>query len=190
MTGFDFTGRTALITRGAGGLGRASAEPLIESGATVVVGDLPSDRLDVLAASFADRPGRFHAVPIDLSIGRTADALPSLALEAAGVGVLDILVNAVGVLRTTPFAELDDAQWSRTLEINLNGVFATMQAAAAVMSDGGSIVTLSSVAGRSGRPNAADYAATKAALLSLTKSAALALGPRIRLSCGGARESS
>ena len=56
-----------------------------------------------------------------------------------------------------------------------------MQAADAVMSDGGSIVTLSSVAGRSGRPNAADYAATKAALLSLTKSAALALGPRIRV---------
>ena len=121
MTGFDFTGRTALITGGAGGLGRASAELLIESGATVVVGDLPSDRLDALAASFADRPGRFHAVPIDLSDRENCRRLPSLALEAAGVGVLDILVNAVGVLRTTPFAELDDAQWSRTLKITSAG---------------------------------------------------------------------
>ncbi len=181
MNGGDFSGRTVLITGGAGGLGRACAELLVDSGATVVVSDLPSERLEQLEASFAEHPGRFHTVPLDLSDRENCRRLPSLALEAAGTDSLDVLVNAVGVLRTTPFAELGSDQWSRTLEINLSGVFTTMQAAAAVMSDGGSIVSLSSVAGRSGRPNAADYAATKAALLSLTKSAALALGPRIRV---------
>lgn len=177
MSAFDVTGRTALVTGGAGGLGRACAEALLDGGATVVLCDLPSERLDGTVREL-DARGRVVAVPLDLSDRSNCARLPRLACDAAAVARLDILVNAVGVMRTVPFAELGAEQWTRTVEINLNGVFATIHAAAEVMSAGGSIITLSSVAGRSGRPNAVDYAATKAALLSVTKSAALALGGR------------
>ena len=179
MTAFDFSGRTALVTGGAGGLGRACVEELLDGDATVVVADLPSARLDQLVDDLGG--GRLHVVPLDLSDRDNCARLPGLACDAAGVETLDILVNCVGVLHTTPFAELSLEQWSRTVEINLSGVFATIQASARLMRAGASIVTLSSVAGRSGRANAADYAATKTALLSLTKSAALALGPDIRV---------
>ncbi len=178
--GLDFSGRTVLVTGAAGGLGRACAELFLTTGATVVACDLDSPRLEVVGAELAAH-GRVHTVGLDLSDLAACRALPGLAVEAAGAARLDVLVNAVGIMRTTPFADLDDEQWQRTLDINLTGVFATVQAAASLMSAGASIVTLSSVAGRSGRANAADYAATKAALLSLTKSAALALGPEIRV---------
>lgn len=181
MSGRDFSGRTVLVTGGAGGLGRACVETFLAGGATVVVSDLASDRLDALMSDSAAYDDRLVAVPLDLSVRANCARLPQLACEAAGVTTLDVLVNAVGVMRTIPFADITAEQWSRTLEINLSGVFATIQAAAALMPKGGSIVSLSSVAGRSGRPHAADYAATKTALLSLTKSAAMALGPSIRV---------
>jgi NAD(P)-dependent dehydrogenase (short-subunit alcohol dehydrogenase family) len=181
VTGLDFNGRTALVTGGAGGLGRACVEMFLAGGATVVVSDLTSPRLEGLVADNASRGNRLRVVPLDLSDGDNCARLPALACEAAGVDTLDVLVNAVGVMRTVPFGAITTEQWEQTLQINLSGVFATIQATAALMRDGGSIVSLSSVAGRSGRPNAADYAATKAALLSLTKSAAMALGPSIRV---------
>ncbi len=180
MINLDFTGRTVLVTGGAGGLGRACVETFLAAGATVVVCDLPSPRLDALVEE-VEVPDRLRVVPLDLSDRDNSAALPALACTAAGVSTLDVLVNAVGVMRTVPFADITAEQWSRTLEINLSGVFATIQAAARLMPAGGSIVSLSSVAGRSGRPNAADYAVTKTALLSLTRSAALALGPGIRV---------
>lgn len=181
VRGFDFTDRVVLVTGGAGGLGRACIERFLADGATVVACDLPSERLDRLVQECGEHSKRLAVVPLDLSDLDNCARLPELACAAAGVDALDVLVNAVGVMRTAPFDEVSHAQWSRTLEINLSGVFATIQAAARTMRPGGSIVTLSSVAGRSGRPNAPDYAATKAALLSLTKSAALALAPDVRV---------
>lgn len=171
----DFTDRVALVTGGAGGLGRACAELLVDRGATVVLADLPGDRLQAAAGELGAL-----ALPADLSDLEVCGELPARALTLAGSDRLDVLINAVGVMRTVPMAELPLNQWERTLNVNLSGVFATMQASAEVM-DRGVIVSLSSVAGRSGRPNAADYAASKAALLSLTKSAAASLGPRVRV---------
>ncbi|WZH53732.1 MAG: SDR family oxidoreductase [Nocardioides alkalitolerans] len=178
----DLTGRRALVTGGAGGLGRACAEAFLAGGAQVVLADAPGSPVtEVAAALGAAYPGRVHAVVLDLSTKEAAAELPGLACAEAGVAGLDVLVNAVGVMRTTPLDDLGFVQWDRTLAINLSGVFATTQAAARLMGEGASIVNVASVAGRSGRANAADYAATKAALLSLTKSAALALAPRIRV---------
>lgn len=181
MSAFDFGGKTVLVTGGAGGLGRACAELFLQSGATVVIADVPGERLTSAVSELAAQaPGRIHQLGSDLSTQVNAHALPEDACAAAGTPELDVLVNAVGVMRTRPMRELTGDQWAHTLDVNLSGVFATVQAAAERMSNG-SIVTLSSVAGRSGRPNAADYAASKAALLSLTKSAALAYGPHVRV---------
>ncbi|MCO8274662.1 SDR family oxidoreductase [Actinoplanes sp. TRM 88003] len=174
----DLDGRAALVTGGGGGLGRAVAAALGRAGATVVIADLPGERLDKAAAELGGVP----AIGADLSDPETCRAIVGTAAERAG-RELSILVNAVGVMRTRPPAEITDEEWRQTLDVNLTGVFHTLRAAAARMKEtgGGSIVTLSSVAGRSGRPNAMDYAASKAALLSLTKSAALAYGPEVRV---------
>lgn len=178
----DLAGRRALVTGGAGGLGRACAETFLAGGASVVLADAPGSPVAAVAAHLdASYPGLVHAVERDLSTMDAAARLPEEACAQAGLDGLDVLVNAVGVMRTTPFDGLGFEQWGRTLGVNLSGVFATTQAAARLMGEGASIVTIASVAGRSGRPNAADYAATKAALLSLTKSAALALAPRVRV---------
>jgi NAD(P)-dependent dehydrogenase (short-subunit alcohol dehydrogenase family) len=178
MTVFDFAGKVVLVTGGAGGLGLSCARTFADHGATVVLADLASSRLDDAVAGL---PGNAAALPVDLSDLAVCSELPTLACAAAGASSLDVLVNAVGIMRTQPIADLTPQHWARTLTINLNGVFATTQAAAARMLPGSSVINLSSVAGRSGRANAADYAASKAALLSFTKSAALAYGPAVRV---------
>jgi NAD(P)-dependent dehydrogenase (short-subunit alcohol dehydrogenase family) len=175
---FDFADKLVLVTGGAGGLGLSCARLFAEAGATVALADLPSPRLDDAVASL---PGKAVALAVDLSDLTVCSELPALACQAAGAERLDVLVNAVGIMRTQPITELTPEHWARTLTVNLNGVFATTRAAAERMRPGASVINLSSVAGRSGRPNAADYAASKAALLSFTKSAALAYGPAVRV---------
>ncbi|WP_430781752.1 SDR family NAD(P)-dependent oxidoreductase [Actinoplanes sp. G11-F43] len=176
----DLTGRPALVTGGGGGLGRAVAAALLRCGAPVVLADLPGERLEKAAAELATLGGTVHTLGTDLSDPVRSRQAPAEAARLAG-GELRILVSAVGVMRTRPPAEITDEQWQRTLDINLTGVFNTVRAAAEQMTESGSIVLLSSVAGRSGRPNAMDYAASKAALLSLTRSAAMAYAPKVRV---------
>jgi NAD(P)-dependent dehydrogenase (short-subunit alcohol dehydrogenase family) len=168
--------RRILVTGAAGGLGQAVAVRLSELGARVALVDLSE-------AALADIAGRVAAeavlLPGDLADDEFAGTVAGRAAEA--LGGLDGLVNAVGVMRTTPFRDLSIAEWREVVAIDLTSVFAVIQQAAGLMTGGGSIVTLASVAARSGRPDAAHYAAAKAALLSLTQSAALAYGPAVRV---------
>jgi NAD(P)-dependent dehydrogenase (short-subunit alcohol dehydrogenase family) len=168
--GLCLSGRRVLVTGAAGGLGRAIADRVAGLGAEVALTDRDGQALA--------KTGRTIVVRGDLADPTVAR---SVVAEAADrMGGLDGLVNAVGVMRTTPFENLGADEWQRMLDINLTSVFHVVQQAAARM-DRGAIVNLASVAGRSGRPNAAHYAASKAAVLSLTKSAALAYGPAIRV---------
>ncbi len=169
-------GRVALITGGAGGLGLASALKLREAGAKLVISDL--------AGAFLEQTAKTHslkAIPADIQHHEACHELVQQTLEA--FGRLDILVICSGVMQTKPLLELSEAEWQHVSDINLKGSFLLVQAAAKAMhqSGGGSMVLLSSVAGRSGRPNAPHYAASKSGMLTLTKSAALALGPKIRV---------
>ncbi|MER7504484.1 SDR family NAD(P)-dependent oxidoreductase [Nonomuraea pusilla] len=173
----DLSGRTALVTGGAGGLGFACARALADAGADVVLSDLEGPRLEEAAAALGARP-----LPADLTDPAQAAAL------AAAPARIDVLVNCAGVMRTTPLLEIEPDEWLRIVDVNLNGTFWLTQAVGRRMAErgGGSIVTLASVAARSGRPNAAHYSATKTALLSLTKSAAEALAPvRVNAVCPG-----
>jgi NAD(P)-dependent dehydrogenase (short-subunit alcohol dehydrogenase family) len=181
----DLSGRSALVTGGGGGLGRSAARALLRCGARVVLADRASERLDRSEAELS-AIGPVRVLAADLSgpaACRDVVARATSGDGATGGWPLRILVNAVGIMRTQPFADVTDGDWQATLDVNLTGVFHTLRAAAAHMagSGGGSIVTLSSVAGRSGRANAVDYAASKAALLSLTRSAALAYAPLVRV---------
>lgn len=173
----DLTGRTALVTGGAGGLGFACARALADAGADVVLSDLESPRLSRAAAELGAA-----ARPADLTDRAQATALVD------GLDRLDVLVNCAGVMRTTPLLDIEPGEWLRIVDVNLNATFWLTQAAGRRMAGqgAGSIVTLASVAARSGRPNAAHYSASKTALLSLTKSAAEALAPvRVNAVCPG-----
>jgi NAD(P)-dependent dehydrogenase (short-subunit alcohol dehydrogenase family) len=173
----DLTGRTALVTGGAGGLGLACARALADAGADVVLSDLEGPRLAEAAARLG-----VPARAADLTDPAQAAAL------ADGLDRIDVLVNCAGIMRTTPLLDIEAAEWLRIVDVNLNATFWLTQAVGRRMAEqgGGSIVTLASVAARSGRPNAAHYSATKTALLSLTKSAAEALAPvRVNAVCPG-----
>jgi len=176
----NLTGRTVLVTGAGGGLGRAVARCVAQAGATVVLSDLPGASLKAAVAELVADGVSAYAVSADLSDVDEARGLTAQAVDAAGA--LDGLVSCAGISHTRPMADLTVGDWARVIDINLTGAFYVTQAAANYMSrlGGGSIVTLASVAARSGRPDGAHYAASKSALLSLNKSAAMAYGPRVR----------
>ncbi len=174
----DLRGRRVLITGAAGGLGAATARALLDAGASVALSDRPGTLEDTAPKPPDDGDQVVAVLPADLP--GDAPELPARAVEA--LGGLDGLVNAAGLMRTTPFDQVARQEWQQVLDVDLTAVFLTTQAACALMLDGGSaVVSLASVAARSGRPNAAHYAAAKAGVLSLTKSAAMAFAPAVRV---------
>jgi NAD(P)-dependent dehydrogenase (short-subunit alcohol dehydrogenase family) len=174
-------GKGVMVTGAAGGLGSACATALAEAGASLALCDADHARLDALASSLARAKGVVTVIEADLA---TPDGARGAA-EAAylSLGRLDGLANCAGIIRTTPFTEVGPAEWRKVFAINLDAVFFVVQTVAKRMlaNGGGSIVSISSDAGRSGRPHNAHYAAAKAGVISLTKSAALALAPTIRV---------
>jgi 3-oxoacyl-[acyl-carrier protein] reductase len=153
---YDFTGRVALVTGGASGIGAAAATKLREGGAEVAVFD-------------RDRADGFRTLEGDLS--RSAD----LERAVAELGRVDILVNAAGIpgksLRTV---DVDDEEWRRVLAVNADGVFFCNRAVLPGMVERGygRIVNVSSIAGKEGNPMAAAYSASKAAVIAMTKAIA------------------
>jgi NAD(P)-dependent dehydrogenase (short-subunit alcohol dehydrogenase family) len=176
--GVDLRGRRILVTGAAGGLGAATARTLLDAGASVALSDRPGALEDVALKPRDDSDQVVAVLPAELP--RDATELPDRAADA--LGGLDGLVNAAGLMRTTPFDQVSQREWQQILDVDLTGVFLVTQAACALMRDeGGAVVSLASVAARSGRPNAAHYAAAKAGVLSLTKSAAMAFAPAVRV---------
>lgn len=173
-------GRRVLVTGAAGGLGFACARRAQEAGADVVISDLPGERLDKAAVELSSFGRDVLAVPADLTSATACTALLDAAIADAP---LYGLVNCAGIMQTKPLLDLSESEWRRMIDINLSGVFFVTQAAGRHLLDagGGAIVTLASVAARSGRPLAAHYSAAKTALLSLTKSAAEAFAPAVRV---------
>ncbi|MDO5643095.1 MAG: SDR family NAD(P)-dependent oxidoreductase, partial [Paracoccus sp. (in: a-proteobacteria)] len=118
---YDLTGRLAVVTGGAAGIGRAIAEVLAEAGATIVV----ADRDEVAGLSLAERLGG-HALALDVTDAKAAEAAAmGLVLEH---GAPDILVNNAGIVVNAPALDVDLADWHRVLDVNLHGVFHTSRA--------------------------------------------------------------
>jgi NAD(P)-dependent dehydrogenase (short-subunit alcohol dehydrogenase family) len=187
-----FTGRTALVTGGGGGIGRAVAERLAAHGAQVAVADVALDPArEVVRAIVADGGGA-SAYAVDVRSPRDLDATLERIERAAGP--VTLLVAAAGVLEPTPFLELSEEAWRRTVDVNLTGVFLTIQSVArrlVAAGLGGRMVAISSVSGRGPRPDSADYAASKAGVISVVRSAAVALAPhgiRVNAVCPGVVE--
>lgn len=180
-------GRTVIVTGAAAGIGRATAELAAASGARIVASDLPGAALDDAVAQL--RAAGADAVGRPAVIGDRAQAL-ALIEETAAEGRVDGLVAAAGIFTQKPFDELSRETWDQTIDVNLTGQFDLVQAAGRAMgaAGGGAMVLFSSVAGRGGRPDAPHYAAAKAGVISLTRSAAIAWGSegvRVNAVCPG-----
>lgn len=177
----DLSGKSALITGAAGGLGSACAALLAEAGARVAASDIDADRLETEVEGLRSGGAQAFALPADVASPEGNRQLVEDALQC--LGRIDVLIACAGIMQTKPLLELTDTDWRRMIDVNLSGAFFLVQAAGAAMQQtgGGTMVLFSSVAGRSGRPLAAHYATAKTGLLSLTKSAAMALAPTIRV---------
>lgn len=186
MTG-DLEGRCAIVTGGARDIGRAAAVRLAEAGASVVLTYFQShDAAQETVRQIEASGRRAHAVRADVTDRSHVARFIDSARERFGGGEIHVLVNnAGGLIARKSFEEIDDAHWDAVLDVNLRSVLYVTQAALPYMKAGGSIVNLSSLAARNGGgPGAIAYAASKGAILTLTRGLAKELGPRgIRVNC-------
>ena len=162
-----FEGRTAIVTGGASGLGRAVGERIVAEGGRVALWDLNAEALAAAAAAI----GAAHTHALDVA---DADAVATAAeASAAALGRVDILVCSAGITGATAAVhEYPLDSWRRVVDINLNGLFYCCRAVVPhMLANGyGRIVNVASVAGKEGNPNASAYSASKAGVIGLTKS--------------------
>jgi 3-oxoacyl-[acyl-carrier protein] reductase len=177
---FDLTGKTALITGGSRGLGRAIAEALAGQGADVAINYRGNvEAADEVAGRITALGRRGITVQGDTSEGRDAcEAIVKAALD--GLGSVDILVNNAGITRDNLLMRMDADEWEAVIDTNLSGPFWMTRAIARPMmkARSGRIINMSSAAGRMGNPGQANYAAAKAGLIGLTKTTARELASR------------
>ncbi|MEP3298449.1 MAG: 3-oxoacyl-[acyl-carrier-protein] reductase [Pseudoruegeria sp.] len=172
---FDITGKNALITGASGGIGGAIAKALHGAGATVALSGTRVEPLEALAADLGERA---HVLPCNLSDAEAVAALPKQAAEA--MGSVDILVNNAGITADNLFMRMKDDEWDRVLGVNLTS---TMRLCRGVMrgmmkARWGRIVNISSVVGATGNPGQANYAASKAGMVGMSKSIAYEVANR------------
>lgn len=185
MVGISLDGRTALVTGGSRGIGRATALLLARAGAGVAVGYQADERAarDVVESISRDG-GRAVALRADLAHWSAAEQLVNDCTEA--LGPIGILVASHGIWKRAPIDQMTEADWDETADLNLKGVIALCRYAAAQMRarHRGTIILISSTAGQRGEAFHSHYAATKGALISLTKSLAPELArDGIRVNC-------
>jgi NAD(P)-dependent dehydrogenase (short-subunit alcohol dehydrogenase family) len=174
----ELADKVALVTGAGQGIGRASALALADAGATMAVVDINGDTVRETAAAIEAKGRRALALKADL--GSVEEINRMVEQVIAGLGRIDILVNNAGVTRRAHIMDLTEADWDRIHRVNAKGVFFCLQRVAREMMTGGGgrIINIASVAGKgfSGTSNAV-YAASKGAVISLTKTAAQQLGP-------------
>jgi NAD(P)-dependent dehydrogenase (short-subunit alcohol dehydrogenase family) len=180
---FSLEGKAALVTGASSGLGRHFAGVLARAGAKVALAARRMDRLRELEAEIKAAGGR--AVPVALDVTDSASVAHAFDAVEAVLGPITILVNNAGVPAGSFITETSDEQWRAVLDVNLDGVFRVGREAARRMKKhgaGGSIVNTASIAGFSVNKAIAAYSASKAAVISLTKTMALELArDRIRV---------
>jgi len=179
---FDLTGRTAFVTGASGGIGAAIARALVEQGATVAIGGTRLEPLQALAAELGDKA---HIVTADIGDRAAADKAFADA-EAALGGKVDILVNNAGITRDQLAMRMKDEDWDRVLEVNLTAGFRLARAAMRGMMKRrwGRIIGITSVVGATGNPGQANYAASKAGMIGMTKALAAEVASRgITVNC-------
>ena len=169
-------GKTALVTGANGGLGSHFARTLAKAGAKVAVAARRLESLKSVADAIAADGGR--AAPIALDVTDPASVARAFDEAAAALGAVTIVVNNAGIAITKPLLDHTEEDWQQVIEVNLNGAWRVAQAAARHMvkhAQGGSIVNIASILGLRVSAQVPSYAASKAALIQLTKAMALEL---------------
>jgi 3-oxoacyl-[acyl-carrier protein] reductase len=173
---FSLTGKTALVTGASGGIGNAIARVLHGAGATLAISGTRVEKLEELKAALGGE--RVYCVPCNLSIPEEVEKLVPAA-EAA-MGGLDILVNNAGITKDGLAMRMKDEDWQQVLDVNLTATFRLSRAAMKGMMKKrwGRIVSVTSVVGVMGNPGQANYVASKAGIMGMSKSFAMELASR------------
>lgn len=175
----ELTGRVAIVTGGARGIGLGCCQCLADAGANVVVADIDEAQAQ---ASADDLEGEAIAVAHDVRRAESSADLVAKTMER--FGRIDVLVNNAGVgPRPTPVQDTTEEEYDRVMDVNVRGVFLTTRSVVPVMLDRGvgSIVNLASVVGQTGRAMVLPYSASKAAVLAITQGLAEELAPNINV---------
>jgi 3-oxoacyl-[acyl-carrier protein] reductase len=177
MTG-SLAGKVSLVTGASRGIGRAIAKTLAAQGATVLLGARDAAKLAEAASEIASEGGRAEAIALDVADRASIDAAFAKLLDAHGR--LDHLVNNAGITRDTLVLRMKPEDWEQVLDTNLGGAFYCIQAALKPMlkQRSGRIVNMASVVGLTGNAGQANYAASKAGLIGLTRSVAREVASR------------
>ena len=172
---FDLNGRTALVTGASGGIGNAIARALHSAGAAVALSGTRVEPLEGLGEELGDRA---HVLTCDLSDADAVAELPKQAAEA--MGTVDILVNNAGITRDNLFVRMSEEDWDVVLRVNLKSAMALSKSVLRGMMKArwGRIVNVTSVVGATGNPGQANYAASKAGLVGMSKSLAYEIAGR------------
>lgn len=178
---FDLSGKSALVTGASGGIGAAIATALHGAGASVGLSGTREAPLEALAAELGEGA---HVLPCNLSDSLAVSELPKWAIEA--MGAVDILVNNAGITRDNLFMRMSEEEWDDVLQVNLKSAMLLSKGVMRGMMKArwGRIVNISSVVGATGNPGQANYAASKAGLVGMSKSLAYEVASRgITVNC-------
>jgi len=175
---FDFTGKVAVVTGAANGIGAACARLFAASGAAVALWDIDAAAAQSLAAELATAGAR--AQGFACNVARSGEVATALAATVAAFGRIDVLVNNAGIFRAAEFLDIAEADWDAVIDVNLKGAFLVGQAVAREMvkTGGGAIVNMSSVNGVTAIASIASYNASKGGIDQLTRVMALSLADR------------
>jgi 3-oxoacyl-[acyl-carrier protein] reductase len=172
---FDLKGKNALVTGASGGIGADIARGLHAAGASVGLSGTRVEPLEALAAELGERA---YVLPCNLSDMEAVESLPKQAAEA--MGSVDILVNNAGITRDNLFMRMSDDEWNSVINVNLTATFKLCKGVMRGMMKArwGRIVNISSIVGATGNPGQANYAASKAGMIGMSKSLAYEVASR------------
>jgi len=175
----NLSGKAAIVTGGARGIGKATCLKLASLGASVVVADMNPDTTKATAEDLKSKG--YKAIPFVGNVSVEEDAVKLVEACKTEFGTVDILVNNAGITRDTLLMRMKKEQWDAVINVNLTGTYLVTQAAIKVMikqENGGSIINLSSISGENGNIGQTNYSASKAGVIGFTKAVALELASR------------
>jgi len=178
-----FDGKVVLVTGGGRGLGRATCLRFANEGANIVVNYVKDEKAATEVVEIAKTVGS-EAMSVQCDVASLEQVKTMIAQLVEKYGRIDILVNNAGVVYDIPFMEKSEEQWQRTMDVNLNGVYYCTKTVIPYLSEGGSIINISSTNGITDyHPDSIDYDVSKAGVIMFTKSVARDLAPERRINC-------